>query len=189
MSQRILNMQSWSKSPHTTEEAHPQRTLHETSTPQGKHLNQGNSETPQRPHPHVFYLPLSQPRPWRTGRLCRTEWGRRAEMKATWPRSAAGFQDKVSLELREQRLGRWRMGVLTEIKMDFLITEYETQNRWQILRSQTGDAEERAHRTGLEGVLGETLFPDGPAYCLMCETLCCLLYVFSLRQGDIWKDA
>lgn len=40
-------------------------------------------------------------------------------------------------------------------KMDFLITEYETQNLSQIPEIQTGDAEERAHRTGLKGVMGE----------------------------------
>lgn len=69
------------------------------------------------------------------------------------------FQDKVSLELREAEK-TWKMedGSFDWDQMDFLITEYETQNRWQGPEIQTGDAEERAHRTGLKGWRETQLF-------------------------------
>ena len=112
---------------------------------------------------------------------------RRAEMKAAQPLSA-GFsrQGQPRAEGSRETL-TWKVGdgSFDLDQMDFLITEYETQNLWQIPEIQTGDAEERAHRTGLKGWWGRhNCLPDGPAYSLMCGTLCHLLYSV-WGNGDI----
>lgn len=172
---------SWSKRLHTME-VHLQRTWQQvTKVLHKRRYLPEEVKNPKGPVSRVLPLILSalalrNRKPGRSGL-------RRAEMKATQPLSAGLPRQGQPWAEGSREALTWKMGdgSFDLDKMDFLITEYETQNLWQIPEIQTGDAEERAHRTGLKGWWGRhNCFSDSPAYSLMCGTLSSIL--FSFRQ-------